>query len=139
MFSSVDDSCRPQQAGKFAAAVVEPLAPAPALPDLLPAMPPAEPDAVPPLMEPVPVVEPAVFEPDPERALFSWTLPLLSLQCVAAEMLPEAPAPVVEPGEELDCAAAANAPPATNADASRRVLMAFMETLRVKPPRALNA
>ena len=39
----------------------------------------------------------------------------------------------LDPGDELDCAEAASAPPATSADASRRVLMAFMETLRVSP------
>ena len=108
----------------------------------------AAPDAlVPPLMpgdaEPLPVALPVVLpevlgllEDPPEAAVLSFTLPSASLQCVAAEMLPLAPAlGVVDVWAE-----AASTPPARKADANSTDLIGFIvPSPWVFPPWALNA
>jgi len=91
-----------QQFGRFAAAGEEPIVDVPleVLPD--PLMPAPE-DELPGLPLPV-VLLPDVLEPDdpePDIALFSCTWPLLSLQCVAAEMLPDEPDPLTPEPEPV--------------------------------------
>jgi len=72
----------------------------------------------------LPDIEPLL--PEPELAVFSLTWPLASLQWVAAEMLPDAPALV--PLEVPDWAATPRTPAATNALASNAVFSAFIES-----------
>lgn len=104
---------------------------------------PAEPLTVPPVMpepdELLPVALPevlGVLDVLPEAAVLSFALPCASLQCVAAEMLPLAPAL----GVPDDWAAAASMPPARKADASNTVLKdRIVPLLGFLPPHALNA
>jgi hypothetical protein len=116
------------QGGRVAATAAEPDDPL-AIPPLIP-----EPD------EPLPVALPevlgVVLDVLPEAAVLSFAWPCASLQCVAAEMPPLAPAL----GVLDDWAEAASMPPARKADANNTVLKGFIvPLLGFLPPRALNA
>jgi hypothetical protein len=132
----------------------EPELPAPAepLPEPLPLRPVEDPDPEPALpadepplrpadepepvaveaLPPLPVVEEELVPAEGEAALepmaaLAWMFPLLSLQCVAADTLPDPPE--LLPGEVEDCADAASTPPPRNTEASSNVLTVFIGIL----------
>ena len=123
----------------------EPLDPIADVPDELE---PLEPVAAEPTVPPEPLVpeldprdgEELELEPELFIALFSWTLPCASRQCVAADTFGVSVAaglPLIEP--EPDCADAPNAPHAMSDDASSAVFKKFIKiSLRVMPPHPIN-